>query len=98
MVEGDDGKLSYRRIAQILFLYLIAFIVIKGGINNKYGFYGLIALCVTFVILAGVITAQQLIALTQQANALKSSVSGILNTDKKEDPKEGTTPNVSDQP
>jgi hypothetical protein len=98
MVEGDDGKLSYRRIAQLLFLFLIAFIILKGVVKEKYGYYGLIVLCLTFIILAGVITAQQIIAAMQQANQLKSGITGLVGKLEVKENDKGTTPEVTDQP
>lgn len=60
--EGDDGKLSYRRASAFVVLMLIVGMTIKGFINEYEisAFYGLLAF---FLILTGIITADQLIRL-----------------------------------
>jgi hypothetical protein len=60
--EGEDGKPSYRRMSQLVFIALIIFIVVKGQTQSQYGFYSLIVLCLTFLLLAAIISADQIIS------------------------------------
>lgn len=69
--EGDDGKFSYKRASQFVFIFLIVFLVIKGNIQTQFGFYAMVSLCITFLLLAGIITAQQILSCFQEINKLK---------------------------
>lgn len=74
--EGSDDKPSYRRMAQLVFILLIGFTVYKGQVLNQWGFYSLIVLCTTFLLLAAIITAQQIIECLKGVNSLASLFKG----------------------
>lgn len=59
--EGIDGKLSYRRASQFVFIVLLSFMVLTGKTETQYQFYTLVALIVAFLLLASIITSQQII-------------------------------------
>lgn len=61
--EGEDGKFSYRRFSQYIFLGLVMFLVITGQTNNQYGFYTMITLITVWLLVTAIITVQQLIIL-----------------------------------
>lgn len=69
--EGEDGKFSYRRASAFVILCLIAGMTIKGFINEYEisALYGLIAF---FLILTGIITADQLIRFKNGDNNQRS--------------------------
>ena len=59
--EGDDGKVSYRRASQFVFLTLIVMMVVRNNLSQKWEFYAFLILCLTFLLLAMVISADQII-------------------------------------
>ncbi len=58
--EGEDGKLSYRRASAFVVLTLIVGMTIRGFVN-EYDISALYGLIAFFLILTGIITADQLI-------------------------------------
>lgn len=61
--EGPDGKFSYKRASQFVFIFLLSWLVLKDKIETPYGFYSLVVLCATFLLLAKIITPKELIEL-----------------------------------
>jgi hypothetical protein len=59
--EGEDGKPSYRRASQFVFLVLISFMVLKGLTLQQWGFWTFLVLCLAFLLLAAIITADQIL-------------------------------------
>jgi hypothetical protein len=60
--EGEDGKFSYRRASQFVFIFLIAYMIIEGTTLTNWGFWTFMTLILAFLLLAGMITAGQIIA------------------------------------
>lgn len=58
--EGDDGKLSYRRASQFVFILLIFKVVVRGSYTH-FDVQILIILTLTFLLLAGLIVASDII-------------------------------------
>lgn len=58
--EGDDGKFSYKRASQFIFVILISKTV-YFGFQNIYQIYALLILTLTFLLLAMVISAPQIL-------------------------------------
>jgi len=73
--EGDDGKFSYRRISQLIFILLIFKITMLGMTQTQWGFYTLLTLCITFLLLAAIISADQIIKALHGISGLRSLTS-----------------------
>jgi hypothetical protein len=61
--EGEDGKFSYKRASQFIFVWLMVFMIIHGGINSQWSFYTFLVLAVLFTLTAAIITVPQLIVM-----------------------------------
>lgn len=59
-MEGDDGKFSYKRISAFVILGLISYMV-KVGFTNSYQISALYCLSGLFLLLAAVVSFDQLI-------------------------------------
>jgi|SRR4051812_10221431 hypothetical protein len=71
--EGEDGKPSYKRAGQFVFMALISKIVYVG-FTNIYQIYALLILTLTFLLLAMVISAPQIIEALQLMFEAKSKI------------------------
>lgn len=59
--EGDDGYVSYKRSAQFVFVLLIITAIKRFEFANIYQVYALLILCLTFLLLAMVISFTQIV-------------------------------------
>lgn len=73
--EGPDGQFSYKRASQFVFIFLLSYLVLKDRIQTAYGFYSLVVLCATFLLLAKIITPKELIELKTIKNPFSESTS-----------------------
>lgn len=89
--EDEQGHLSYKRISQFIWSWLIVITVLKGAVSTKWEFYTLLALIVLFALTAAMITVPQLITLVKSYGKIPSSI----EHDDKEEKKEATTKPVN---
>jgi hypothetical protein len=68
--EDEQGHLSYKRISQFIWSWLIVVQVLKGSVTGRWEFYTLLALIVLFSLTAAMITVPQLITLVKSYNRL----------------------------
>jgi hypothetical protein len=69
--EGEDGKFSYRRASQFIFIAISLILVLTKMVITQYGFYALVATYTVFLLLAAVISAQQILEGLQSLNPFK---------------------------
>lgn len=69
--EGDDNKLSYRRASQFVFVVLVVKIVLTG-FANIYQVYALLCILITFLLLAAIISADNIIECFRQVKGFGS--------------------------
>lgn len=58
--EGGDQKPSYRRFAVFVCLWLVGHGVLSGAVYSEFGIYVLAILLVFILLMAGIVTWQQL--------------------------------------
>jgi len=59
--EGEDGKLSIRRVSSLVFLTLVVHMIVKGQLTTNFQLYALYSLETTFLLLISVITVDNII-------------------------------------
>jgi hypothetical protein len=72
--EGGDGKISYRRASQFVFICLMVFVVVTGKTLTLYGIYTLGILAIVFLLLAAVISFQQVVEGIKGIGAIRSGI------------------------
>jgi len=65
-LEGDDGKASYRRLSAWAILMLMIYMTAAGKLTTMIGLYILITHAVVFLLLVGIITADNIITLVNK--------------------------------
>jgi hypothetical protein len=60
-LEGDDNKSSYRRLSALVLLMLMVYLGVAGKITNTTMFYALLVYSSTFLMLVGILTADNII-------------------------------------
>lgn len=72
--EGGDGKISYRRSSQFVFIFLMVFVVVTGKTLTLYGIWTLVILALVFLLLAAIITGQQIIEGIKGLGAIRAGI------------------------
>lgn len=78
--EGDDGRPSYRRGSQLVFIVLICYIVFTNASQSSWGFWTLLVLVLSFLLLAAIITADQILKGINGLNSFTSSITREADT------------------
>lgn len=65
-LEGDDNKSSYRRLSALVILMLMTYVTAAGKITTMIGLYVLMTHAVVFLLLVGIITADNIITLVNK--------------------------------
>lgn len=79
-IEGDDGKFSYKRMSQIVFLHLFVYLAIKGP-ASVFAFHTILLVAVLFALTAVVITVPQLIKMLSTAKDIITVTSSTITND-----------------
>lgn len=69
--EDEQGHLSYKRVSQFIWSWLIVITVLKGTITGRWEFYTLLALMILFSITATLITVPQVIEMIKNYSGSK---------------------------
>lgn len=98
-IEGDDGKFSYKRMSQIVFLHLFVYLAIKGP-ATIFAFHTLLLIAVLFALTAVIITVPQLLKMLSTAKDIVTITSSTVTNDtttKNAITKEASTTGSSEQ-
>ena len=69
--EGPDGKFSYRRATQFVFVQLMVFMIVNDRVTTEYQFYTFLTVAALFAFVAHLITPKQAIEGMKAAAELK---------------------------
>lgn len=63
--EGEDGKFSYRRFSQYIFLFCMIYMAAVHRLNDQWQWYAFLTFGILYTIISLSITVQQLITLVK---------------------------------
>jgi hypothetical protein len=78
-LEGDDGKFSWKRATQFIFVWLMIFIVLRDQVQTEWQFYTFLTIAVLFSLTATIMTVSQLLIMFK-AWSKKDKASGYIDS------------------
>lgn len=79
--EGEDGKFSYKRTTQFIFVWLMVYMIMKDKVQTRWNFYAFLTLAVLFGLTATIITVPQLIKMMKYYSKSKRGGMDFDDTD-----------------